>query len=251
MSHAPHDLMPAALDGAVETDPDRPLITVRDEATGGRTEVTAGVLAGWVRRTANLLVHGCGARVGWRVATLLPPHWQTAAVILGAWSAGMSVEVRLAVTAGLAPPGAEGRPIDVLFASRERLRSMIENIPDAPVRFALSLDHDSRWRVPDGYRDFAAEALGQTDLIAPRHVFNDPSGDGTTFRQWGQLAWELARRWDLFPGDRVLMDVHEYEHPVKWLLAPMAAGASVVLCSNLDRSKVPAIVDSEGITRVL
>ncbi|MFN7135774.1 MAG: hypothetical protein ACK4N5_27125, partial [Myxococcales bacterium] len=36
-----------------------------------------------------------------RAAVLLPPHWQTAAVLLGTWSLGVSVSIRLAATAGL------------------------------------------------------------------------------------------------------------------------------------------------------
>ena len=56
---------------------------------------------------------------------------------------------------------------------------------------------------------------------------------------------------DLRAGDRLLVDVAEHEQPVKWLLAPLAAGTSVVLCANLDRRNLEARIAAEGITHVL
>ncbi len=56
---------------------------------------------------------------------------------------------------------------------------------------------------------------------------------------------------DLRAGDRLLIDAAEHEHPLKWLLAPLAAGASVVLCANLDPATVAARTAAEGVTRIL
>ena len=75
--------------------------------------------------------------------------------------------------------------------------------------------------------------------------------DGTTFRQWGAVARDVARSLDLYPGDRLLVDAGEHEHPYKWLLAPLAAGASVVLCANLDPATVETRAAAEGATRVI
>jgi hypothetical protein len=75
--------------------------------------------------------------------------------------------------------------------------------------------------------------------------------DGTTFREWGSLAHEVAASLDLRAGDRVLIDVAEHEHPFKWLLAPLAVGASVVLCANLDPATLDARAAAERVTRVL
>src|SRR5215468_371295 len=69
------------------TDPAQPLITWYDDATGDRAELSGATLANWVAKTANLLVDGGGLGPGDRAAVLLPPHWQTAAVLLGCWSA--------------------------------------------------------------------------------------------------------------------------------------------------------------------
>ncbi len=41
---------------AVATDPNRPLLTWYDDATGERTELSGATLANWVAKTANLLV---------------------------------------------------------------------------------------------------------------------------------------------------------------------------------------------------
>src|SRR5215468_11711046 len=76
---------------AVAADPTRPLLTWYDDGTGERTELSGATLANWVAKTANLLVDGEGLGPGDRALVLLPPHWQTAAVLLGCWSAGLSV----------------------------------------------------------------------------------------------------------------------------------------------------------------
>ena len=75
----------------VTADPSRPLLTYYDDGTGERTELSGATLDNWVAKTANLLVDGCGLGPGDRAAVLLPPHWQTAAVLLGCWSAGLSL----------------------------------------------------------------------------------------------------------------------------------------------------------------
>ena len=65
------------------------------------------------------------------------------------------------------------------------------------------------------------------------------------------MAHELAGGLDLHAGDRLLVDTAEHEHPVKWLLAPLSVGASVVLCANLDRAGLADRIAAEGVTRVL
>src|SRR5215475_15146252 len=72
----------------IQRDPARPVLTFYDDATGERTELSGTTLDNWVAKTANLLVDGCGLGPGDRAAVLLPPHWQTAAILLGAWAAG-------------------------------------------------------------------------------------------------------------------------------------------------------------------
>src|SRR6266516_2737074 len=77
--------------GATARDPARPLLTWYDDATGERLDLSGATLDNWVAKTANLLVDGCGLGPGDRATVALPPHWQTAAVLLGCWSAGVAV----------------------------------------------------------------------------------------------------------------------------------------------------------------
>jgi len=236
---------------------DRPLLTYYDDATGERTDLSAAALGERSARVARLLREGCGLDAGSRAAVLLPPHWQTAAVLLGAWSAGVSVSLRLAATAGLAAVGPnEDEPFDAVFVARPRIDDWLDHVPDAHHRFVLGLAPGGAALagVPDGYRDLvtAVEPYGGTlPAYATLRAADAASVDGTTYRQWGSLAQSLAETMDLRAGDRVLVDATGHEHPVKWLLAPFAAGASVVLCANLDRAALDARVAAERVTRVL
>lgn len=236
---------------------DRPLLTYYDDATGERTELTAAALGGWAARTAGLLREGCRLDVGDRAAVLLPPHWQTAAVLLGAWSVGVAVSFRSWATAGLAPVGrGTDEPLEAVFVARKRLDSWLEVVPEARHRFVLGLTPNGAPldEVPAGYRDYLAEIGRDLDSLPAygsiRHT-DAASPDGTSYQEWGAVAHDIATSLDLRVGDRLLVDVAEHEEPVKWLLAPLAAGASVVLCANLDRSAVDARIAAEGITRVL
>lgn len=247
--------VPAA-DGSV-AGADAPLLTYYDDATGERTVLTAAELGGWAARTAALLHEGCGLGAGSRVAVLLPPHWQTAAVLLGAWSAGVAVSFRGRATTGLAAlgPGAD-EPLDATFVAADRLDDWLENVPDARHRFVLGLAPHAAVLpdVPTGYRDYLAEVVGYPGSLPAYASFrrtDAASVDGTTYEEWGRLAHILAGQFGLRAGDRLLVDAAESEEPVKWLLAPLSAGASVVLCANLDPAALAARVAAEGITRVL
>lgn len=249
--------VPALLGGHAVTGTDQPLLTYYDDASGERTDLSAAALGGWAARTAGLLHEGCGLGIGSRAAVLLPPHWQTAAVLLGAWSAGVAVSIRLAATAGLPAvgPGAD-EPLDVAFVSSSRLDDWLENVPQARHRFVLGLAPAAATlgEVPPGYRDYIAEVVGYTDSLpayASIRRTDAASVDGTSYQEWGSLAHELAASFDLHVGDRLLVDAGKHEHPVKWLLAPLAAGASVVLCANLNPDMVAARIVAERVTRVL
>jgi uncharacterized protein (TIGR03089 family) len=219
------------------------LITYYDDRTGERSAVTAAELGDWAAGTAALLIEGCGLRPGDRAAVLSLPHWQTAAVLLGAWSAGLEVSYQGWATAGLEKAGR----YDVTFVAGSRLGSWLEEIPQGRHQFVLG-------DAPDGYRSYAPAVrpyLGvrpPVRLPAPREPA-DP--DGTTFAELGAVAGELAQRGGLGPGDRVLVDTSAHELPLQWLLAPLSAGASVVLCANLDRSALDGRMIEERITKVL
>jgi hypothetical protein len=49
----------------------------------------------------------------------------------------------------------------------------------------------------------------------------------------------------------VLIDAGKYPDPADWLLAPLVAGASIVVCANLDPGAVEKRVASENVTLTL
>jgi uncharacterized protein (TIGR03089 family) len=233
------------------------LLTFYDDATGERAELSAAALGMWAARTAWLLRDGCGLTDDARAAVLLPPHWQTAAVLLGTWSVGIPVSLRLAATAGLPSywPG-EDEPFDVSFVSARRLDDWLEDVPAARHRFVLGLAPDAAPmdEVPDGHRDHLAEVLRHLSHVPPYAAVlptDAATPDGTSFAEFAVVARGIAERIGLGPGDRLLVDTAEHDHPLFWLLTPLLAGASVVLCANLDPARVTARSAAEGVTHVL
>ncbi|GAA5194673.1 TIGR03089 family protein [Rugosimonospora acidiphila] len=228
------------------------LITYYDDATGERVALTAGELGGWTAATAALLTDGCGLGPGGQAGVLLPPHWQTATVLLGAWAAGVEVSFRRWATAGLAPAG---DPLDVTFVELRRVGSWLDEVPSGRHQFVLGLAPGGAplSRAPEGYQDYA-RAVRSYLGTAPPATSIDLSGratvDGTTYAQYGALAAEVAQLRGIGPGDRVLIDAAASEEPRIWL-APLFAGASLVLCANLDRSRLDERIAAERVTRVL
>src|SRR4051812_10774639 len=226
------------------------LFTFTDAATGEHTELSASELGGCAAQVAGLLREGCGIVEGGRAAVLLPPHWITAAVLLGGWSAGLALSLQGRATAGLAvhEPAAD-MPYDVAFVAADRLGSWLENIPEAKHRFSLFTAEP-----PDGYADLES-ALDEFTPNLPSFRRTRPGDaatpDGTSYGEWGSVAAELAARMGLRAGDRLLVDAAAHEHPVKWLLAPLSAGATVVVCANATPETLAALAESERATHKL
>ncbi|MEV4493322.1 TIGR03089 family protein [Micromonospora coxensis] len=233
---------------------DLPLFTYLDDATGDRTDLTAGQLGAWAARCAGLLRDGCGLAPGSRVAVLLPPHWRTAALLLGAWSVGMTVSFRPRATAGLPvlEPGGD-RPYDAVFVTPQRLDDWLEDVPEGVHRYLVGTVPGPLTDVPVGWLDWSTEVLRHSDT-PPDHAAVHPAQaatpDGTSYDEWGRLARSVADQLDLRAGDRLLVDADRHEQPVQWLLAPLAVGASVVVCANLDRSRLGDRIAADRITRV-
>jgi uncharacterized protein (TIGR03089 family) len=235
--------VPAIFHATVAADPTRPLLTFYDDVTGERTELSGTTLENWVAKTANLLVDGCGLGPGDLAALALPPHWQTAAVLLGAWSAGLAVTVAAPARSG--PMG----PAEVGFVAADRL----SDTPDAPDRFVLGLAPMAMplRQVPVGFVDYVAEVRGHGDHFRPYAPVRDSDpamADGTTHGELCRVARETAAARGIGPADRVLVDAADAADPLEWLLAPLAAGASIVLCANLDPAALERRREAERIT---
>ena len=237
-----NETIPAVLAAAVRRDPTMPLLTWYDDGSGDRTELSGATMDNWVAKTANLLVDGAGLSPGDPVAVLLPPHWQTAAILLGTWAAGLTAHV-----------GGEPRPVDVLFTSPLGVPAAADwNAGDRYATGLLPLAMPLR-DLPPGYADYTIEVRGYGDRFAPYQPVGaeDPALAGLSHRDVTGTAAARAQDLGITPGARVLIDAGKYPDPADWLLAPLVAGASIVVCANLDPGAVEKRVASENVTLTL
>jgi uncharacterized protein (TIGR03089 family) len=245
----PADLLTAAL----RRNAAAPLVTFYDDVSGERTELSATTLANWVAKTANLLQEEFDVGPGSTVAVALPVHWQTAAVLLGVWSCGAAV----LDTAG--EDDDRFASATVVLAEADRLPPLEEQ--DLPELMGLSL-HPMGLGMA-GYagpaRDFALEVRAHGDVFAPWQPV-DPAGPGLvlgggtlTLEGLVATATELAGRLGIVEGDRVLVDQRAATEagPVAWLLAPLAAGASLVLCRAAASTQLQHRAETERVTATL
>jgi uncharacterized protein (TIGR03089 family) len=227
------------------------LITYYDDATGERAGLTASELGEWSAATAALLTEGCGLRPGSRVGVLLPPHWQTAAVLLGAWSAGMEVSFRGWATAGLSPAG---EPLDATFVHLRRVGNWLDDVPAGGHQFVLGLAPGSAAvaEVPAGYDDYPSSVRPYFGSAPPSSTVSvhDTAATGVTFGEYEAIVRTVAESRGIGRGDRVLVDASSAEDPMFWLMAPLSVGASIVLCANLDHAKLDERTAAERVTQV-
>ncbi|GAA0533000.1 TIGR03089 family protein [Paractinoplanes ferrugineus] len=226
------------LSDAVRRDPAAPLLTWYDDATGDRTELSGATLDNWVSKTANMLIDGLGLGVGDRVAVLLPPHWQTAAIVLGAAAAGVAVDL-----------GVEPQPVDALFTAPPTIAAAAEwptgdRYLTGLLPFAMPLRE-----LPPGFVDYVTEVRNFGDHFSGAPISPDDQAlAGPVELSHATVLGEAAERaaeWGLTAGDRVLIDTGAYPDATDWLFAPLVAGASMVLCANLDAAKITSRAESE------
>jgi uncharacterized protein (TIGR03089 family) len=235
----------ALLAAAMARDPARPLVTFYDDATGERAELSATTLANWVAKTANLLQDDVGLVPGDRVAVLLPAHWQTAAVLLGGWSVGAVL--------GTEPVGASAAFTDVRQSAAASAAAEV---------FALSLASLGRGfeaGPPAGTRDYVQEVRAHADQFVPLAPVPDTapavrleeivSSGAELVDAAGRRATELG----LHDRDRLLSTL-PWNDPADWvdgLLAPLAAGATLVLCPGAEPDGLVRRAEAEHVTATL
>jgi uncharacterized protein (TIGR03089 family) len=229
-------LTDAILDPILDRDPAGPRITYYDDATGARIELSALTLANWASKTANLIRDEFGLIPGARVAVLLPAHWQTAAVLLGAWWAGVEVVLRPDDDAELA------------LVTPDRLDE-VDGVAEVA---ALSLDPMGMpvRDLPIGVTDFATSVRAHGDQFHPRGAGTALAGMpvGEVLTQ----ARDSAAHQGFSAADRVLSST-PWDTPTKivdGLVAVYAAGASLVQIANPDPAKHEHRVSSERVTHV-
>ena len=237
--------IPRAFAEAVRLDPAAPLLTWYDDASGDRTELSGATLDNWVSKTANLIVDGLGLGTGDTVAVLLPPHWQTAAILLGISAAGFAADV-----------GGQPGPVDAVFTSVDGVsRAAAWATGDRFATGLLPLAMPLR-DLPPGYVDFVTEVRNHGDhfggggLVGPDDLaFAAPVR--LSHLAVLRMATGRAAELGVTAGDRVLIDIRAYPDPIDWLFTPLVAGASIVLCANLDPAKVADRSGTEKVTVVL
>ncbi|MFB7733744.1 TIGR03089 family protein [Streptomyces sp. NPDC056112] len=240
----PADLLRSAL----AADPGRPLVTFYDDATGERVELSVATFSNWVAKTANLLQGDLGAGPGDRVALMLPAHWQTAVWLLACASVGAVADVD--GNAGVADVVVSGP--DTLDAARacsgERVALALRPLGG---RFP---------QPPEGFMDYAVEVPGQGDVFAPFAPV-DPEEPALIVAGAEYTAAEVVERARgdapelnlTGPASRLLsaLPYDTWEGLSAGLYAPLTAGASVVLCRNLDQLPEDALakrIESERVT---
>jgi uncharacterized protein (TIGR03089 family) len=233
------NLSAAVLDPLLRTDASKPRITYYDDATGERIELSTVTFANWAAKTANLLRDELGAGAGSRVAVLLPAHWQTAAVVFGVWWIGAEVAVGAA------------RSADFALCTANRLA---EADGAAGEVVALSLDPFGKpvAELPPGVTDYATSVRVQADQIVaerqPGPALAGRSADDV-------LGWALdsAAAQAISGRDRVLSTAawDTDTRLVDGLLAPFAAGASLVQVAHPDPEALARRRTTENITRSL
>jgi uncharacterized protein (TIGR03089 family) len=234
----------AALLDPLRTGPDaaRPLITYYDDATGERIELSAVTAANWAAKAANLLREECDVEPGTKIALLLPPHWQTAAVLLAVWWCGAEVVTDPATA-------------ECVICDADRLDLALNDAPPGGV-VALSLDAFGKGipGLPDGVLDFATEVRLQPDEFVPWQPL--PSGapalDGQSVSELLDAARSAAAAHRMANGSRVLSTLEwSGEGLVTGLLAVLAAGASLVQVRNPDPAGLERKAQSERTTVLL
>ncbi|CAO5242685.1 TIGR03089 family protein [Frankia sp. AgKG'84/4] len=231
------------------TDPTRPLVTFYDDATGERLEFSAITLDNWVAKTANMLVDTLGLAPGDQIGVALPTHWLALVITLAGWSAGLEVLVIPdgpdGAGAGAGPAPADTR-IGALFVAEDRIDATAALAADETVALSLRPMGGRLLRPIPGVLDYATEVPPHGDRFAAPPAPPEQAG-------LVRAAVRTAASWDLTATDRILCTAapDTAEGLLGGLLAPLAAGASIVLCRRLDANALDRRAETERVTAVL
>jgi uncharacterized protein (TIGR03089 family) len=209
----------------LKTSSARPLITHYDDEAGSRVELSVSTTANWAAKTANWLVEEVDVEPGDEIAMLLPAHWQTLGILLGAWWCGAHVvtsdaDARLAF---VAPGETSGKTTTAVVA----LDAMGMGLTSPPA---------------DGALDFLSDVrLAGDDFVPLFPIPGDtPALNSSTVDELVTEARARAEELGILAGSRVLSTV-DWAAPggiLDGVLAPLAAGAHIVQVTNSDPAKL-------------
>ncbi|HEU0087343.1 MAG TPA: TIGR03089 family protein [Pseudonocardiaceae bacterium] len=214
----------------LRADPARPRITHYDDTAASRVELSGATLANWAAKTANWLRDELDIQPGDPVAVLLPPHWQTAGVLLGAWWCGATVTA-----------SAAGARVAMCGVTRLGDAAAADEVAAVGLD-ALGLGLP---RLPPGVRDYATEVRGHGDTFTS----SDP---GPLAGQVLSAARSRAAELGLGAGDRLLCSTGwDGAVPGELLLAVLAADASLVQCTGTATAVLAERCAAERVTVTL
>jgi uncharacterized protein (TIGR03089 family) len=221
-------VLPDLFATAVRRDGARPFLTYYDDATGERIELSALTTANWVAKTANLLVDEYDAEPGDTVAIGLPAHWLGVVWALSTWSTGA------ALTSGTGALAITG-PDFAIRGERETVASAL-----------LPLGGRFREPLPEGVHDYGAEVYNHPDVFTP---YNPPT---PTSPAYDELTHDDLIGTAEPVGDRVLVTRTLTDRDgLGLLVGVISGGGSIVLCRNLDATKLERRVTDEKVDRIL
>ncbi|QSB13913.1 TIGR03089 family protein [Natronosporangium hydrolyticum] len=240
--------VPAAFATAVAAAPSRPMLTWYDDQTGERVELSGATLGNWVAKTANLLVDEVGLAPGDTAIVDIPSHWQSAAVLVGCWTAG--ARVAAPVLGGPADPGLPAAAT-VVFAAADRAERYA-GAADEVYGLALAPLAAPMREVPAGVSDYVTAVRQHGDhFAAVSPVAGTDLATSLTHQELIRLAEARATELGITAGARVLVDLATHPDPLDWLLAPLVTAASTVLCRALDPAAIGDRSAAEQVTLTL
>lgn len=201
----------AVLEREARRDGGRPFLTWYDDVTGDRVELSVATTANWAAKIANYLSAELDVEPGEPVVVLPAPHWTTAVVLLGAWTAGGWVQFGGAATVEF-----------VADAMGMGLSRLVGAQPDDVV-LAAAVSAEPALTI--GERTWSHDELRHAAVHgAQMH------GLDATSRVLSVLGYDTVDGLDA------------------GLLVPLAAGGSVVLVANADEGKLAEKVATEKVT---
>ncbi|PWK84153.1 uncharacterized protein (TIGR03089 family) [Lentzea atacamensis] len=212
----------------LKADPGRPLITHYDDAAGSRIELSRATVKNWAAKTANWLRDEHDVEPGDPVAVLLPAHWQTVGVLLGAWWCGAHVvgageSAKVAVV----PPGGTADADVVAVASLHPMGAGSGAPVDYNDDVRVHGDDFMPWEPVPG----STPALGESTV------------DEVVTR-----ARELGAKMGSEPRVMSTVDWGTPSRLLEGFLAVLAAGGSLVQVTNPDAGLMAARRDTEKVT---
>lgn len=209
----------------MQTDPAAPRLTVYDDSRGVRMDFSAQTLDNWASKVANMLDEEF--EIEGDIAIDLPVSWQAAVIAIGAFN---SSRTPLIDASGTPSP-------DVVFTTVDGAARW-SDVPDCLV---VSDDPFGRGVVEAG----GELPVGTVDF-------------GPTVRFYGDAYFGSSPELSSFsaPGieaERYLVqDWHTTEEFVSSVLAPIAAGGSVVVVAGLvSAERLQEIAEAEKVTRFI